>query len=271
MITAISITSLEVPELIPYRTLRQSVEQYQQGIFVAEGTKVVQRLFESSFEILSVLVTPEWFNHYHDLFHSRSEHIQAYVGQKQLLETIVGFNLHQGIMAVGKIPFQPSLDILISQSPSPYLFVALDGLTNSENIGVLVRNCAALGVQAMLIGESSSSPYLRRAVRNSMGTVFKMPILHCNDLVQTLGILQRVHKCRIIAAHPHVVTETIQQTDFSASSCIVFGSEGDGISPKILAACDCVTTIPMQQGVDSLNVASASAVVLYEVMRQRNI
>jgi tRNA G18 (ribose-2'-O)-methylase SpoU len=171
---------------------------------------------------------------------------------------------------LGKIPLQANLDSVLAQSSSPRLFVAIDGLANSENLGVLVRNCAAFGVQALFVGETSSSPYLRRAVRNSMGTVFTLPVVHCGNLVQTLILLRQSHQFKIIAAHPHAEEHDIQHTDFSPHCCIVFGSEGNGISPQVLSACDSAAAIPMQQGVDSLNVANASAVFLYEAMRQRN-
>ena len=269
MITTVSITSLNHPDLTPYRTLRQSVEQFRKGMFIAEGTMVVQRLLESTNSIVSVLITPEWLEDYRERLAARPEQITVYVGKKELLNTIVGYNLHQSIMALGKIPAQETLDSVLAQSPPPRLFVAMDGLANAENIGVLVRNCTAFGVQAILVGETSSSPYLRRAVRNSMGTIFKMPVVHCTKLAETLAALQRTYEFKIFAAHPHTDEHSIQRTDFSGNCCLVFGSEGNGVSPEVLSVSDSPVAIPMQRGVDSLNVASASAVFLYEVLRQR--
>lgn len=271
MVTILPIQSLEEPDLMPYRTLRQSVEHFQKGIFVAEGEKVVRRLLESPLEILSALVTPGWLSVYRELFSVRPEEISVYVGEKELLETIVGFNLHQGIMALGKIPVQDDLDSILHQTPLPRLFVAIDGLTNSENLGVLVRNCVAFGVQALLVGETSSSPYLRRAVRNSMGTIFKLPVVHTDNLVTSLHRLKQFYAFSLIAAHPHTEEQQVHGVDFSQSCCIVFGSEGSGISKQVLSPCDYTAAIPMQSNVDSLNVASASAVFLYEVWRQRNL
>jgi len=271
MFTIVSITSLNHPDLTPYRTLRQSVEQFRKGMFIAEGTIVVQRLLESTYKIVSVLMAPEWLEDYRQYLDARPEHITVFVGEKALLNTIVGYNLHQGIMALGKIPAQETLELVLIQSSSPRLFFAIDGLANAENIGVLVRNCAAFGVQAILVGETSSSPYLRRAVRNSMGTVFKMPVVHCTNLAETLATLQSSHQFKIFAAHPHTEEHSIQRTDFSGNCCLVFGNEGHGVSPQVLSACDRPVAIPMQHGVDSLNVASASAVFLYEVIRQRAI
>lgn len=269
MITTLSISSLEHQELKPYRTLRQPHEHFQYGIFVAEGEKVVHRLIESHLEILSVLITPEWLEHYQPLLNARAESIRAFVAEKSLLETIVGFNLHQGIMAVGKIPSPVDIESILAQSLRPWLFIAVDGLTNSENLGVLVRNCAAFGVQGIFVGETSSSPYLRRAVRNSMGAVFELSVVQCENLVEALKTLSMYHHCKIIATHPHADEQSIHQIDFSSDCCLVFGNEGNGISPQVLSACDMTVAIPMQRGVDSLNVASASAVFLYEVLRQR--
>jgi len=269
LITLIPITTLENPDLAPYRTLRQSTDHFRQGMFIAEGEKVVLRLLESPLYVLSVLITTERLEQYDEFMSDRPENIKVFVGKKKLLDTIVGFDLHQGIMALGKIPIQASLDSVLSESKSPYLFVAIDGLTNAENIGVLVRNCAAFGVQAVLVGETSSSPYLRRAVRNSLGTVFKIPIVHCRNLAETLKLLRNDHEFKIIAAHPRSKEHIIQNVDFSDHCCIVFGSEGDGIGQRVLSACDITAAIPMQLGVDSLNVANANAVFLYEAARQR--
>jgi tRNA G18 (ribose-2'-O)-methylase SpoU len=271
MISIIHIEILDQPELFPYRTLRQPVEHFQKGMFVAEGEKVVHRLLESPLEIISALVTPEWLSIYQEYFAARTESITLYVGDKKLLETIVGFNLHQGIMALGKIPSPAQLESTLQQTSPPHFFVAVDGLTNSENLGVLVRNCAAFGVQALLVGETSSSPYLRRAVRNSMGTIFKLPIVHCQHLASSLQRLHHSHSFSVIAAHPHEENKQIHQTLYGGDCCIVFGSEGSGISAEVRSICDTAVAIPMQSNVDSLNVASASAVFLYEVWRQRNL
>lgn len=263
------IETLEGAEFQPYRTLRRPLEHQRQGIFVAESERVVRKLLESDLETISVLLTPEWLDVYKPLLEQRKENPAVFVAPKNLLDSIVGFNLHQAIMAVAKIPKPATLEHILTSNAKPYLLCAIDGLTNAENLGVLVRNCAAFGVQAILVGETSSSPYLRRAVRNSMGTVFTLPVVHLTNLVQTLQELRSLHAIRSIAAHPHTDKKTIAQVDFTASCCIVLGSEGEGVSPTVLNACDDMVAIPMKEGVDSLNVASASAVFLYEVQRQR--
>jgi tRNA G18 (ribose-2'-O)-methylase SpoU len=263
------IDSLENPDLVPYLTLRRTVDHERQGIFVAEGEKVVARLMESDVEVTSVLITGEWLEIYRNRLESRSGRIEAFVGDKSLLSTIVGFHLHQGIMAVARIPKALELETIVKQSKRPILFVAVDGMTNSENLGVVVRNCVAFGVQALIVGETSSSPYLRRSVRNSMGTIFKLPVVQTLNLAETIHDLKERFSIEVIAAHPRAEQDTTSSSYFANDCCIVLGSEGYGISEKVLAACSQAAAIPMMSGVDSLNVSSASAVFLYEVMRQR--
>jgi tRNA G18 (ribose-2'-O)-methylase SpoU len=269
MLSLHHVDRIDLPDLAIYRTLRQPTEHFRNGMFVAEGDKVVRKLFESSLSVCSVLLTPEWFAQLRPLLELRPEQIDVYVASKDAVESIVGFNLHQGLMAVGKIPAPASLPDVIASSPRPLFLVGVDGLTNSENLGVLTRTCAAFGVHGIIAGETSSSPYLRRAVRNSMGTVFRMPIVHTTNLVEAILSLQRDHGVTVIAAHPHSERNDIASTDLRGNCCIVFGSEGNGISQPVLNACGSAVAVPMQNGVDSLNVASAAAVFLYEVFRQR--
>jgi tRNA G18 (ribose-2'-O)-methylase SpoU len=264
------IETLDAPGLEPYKTLRQTADHRKQGIFVAEGDKVVARLLESRIEPLSFLLTPEWFEVHRAHLESLPGTIAVFVGDKALLNTIVGFHLHQGIMAVAKIPESPSLAEAVKLSKKPLLFVAVEGMTNSENLGVLIRNCAAFGVQALIVGENSSSPYLRRAVRNSMGTIFKLPVLQTENLITTLSELNTLFSVHVVAAHPHSEQTSLPTVDFQRNICVVFGSEGSGISSGVLAACNESAAIPMSNGVDSLNVSNASAVFLYEVARQRS-
>jgi tRNA G18 (ribose-2'-O)-methylase SpoU len=263
------IESLDLPELAPYRTLKRPVNHQAQGIFVAESEKVVRRLLASHFPVVSVLLPEKWVSEFEPLLRSRPENIPIFVVEKkELLERLIGFSMFQGVMAVGKIPAPVSLDEVISKSAKPRFFVAVDALANAENLGVLVRNCVAFGVQALLVGETSSSPFLRRAVRNSMGTIFQLPVVEPPTLVHALREL-RDQGFHCIAAHPPASGKNLSQVDLSGDCCVVFGSEGYGISPNVLAACDEAVAIPMPPTVDSLNVGSAAAVFLYEVQRQR--
>ena len=266
-----SVTTLDLPGLQPYRTLRRPVEHMRSGIFIAEGEKVVRRLLASGLPIDSFLLTPEWLE-------SLTTELDAYsttmptifLAERSILEQIVGITLHQGIMAQARVPVEKPFDEVIGNLPSPHFIVALDGLANSENVGAVVRNCAAFGVDAIIVGETSSSPYLRRAVRNSMGTVFKMRVAHVQDLALTLQSLHSSHETRVIAAHAHEQV-TIGESKLAGNICIVLGSEGDGISERVLDTSSDRVMIPMMNDTDSLNVASASAVFLYEAQKQRSL
>lgn len=262
------IKSLELPELQPYRSMRQSQTQFEQGIFVAEGVKVVRRLLASNFIVVSVLFPEKWLAEFTPLLEARPENIPVFLAEKNVLEELVGFSMYQGVLAVGKIPAHTSLADALRLSARPRLFAAVDGVCNAENLGALVRNCAAFSVQALIVGETSSSPFLRRSVRNSMGTIFQMPVVETPRLVDTLREL-RAHGVRCIAAHPHVSGRTLSQADFTGDCCILFGSEGEGISAAALEACDDAVAVPMPPTVDSLNVGAAAAVFLYEASRQR--
>ncbi len=278
-------SSFDSPELRPYANLRRPAEHEAQGIFVAEGTKVVRRLLESHFAVASVVLPEKWLDDFRPLLEARPEPITVYLADKKFLETLVGFSMFQGVLAVGQRPPAVSLDDILQKSPAPRLFVAVDALTNAENLGALVRNCVAFGVQALIIGETSSSPFLRRAVRNSMGTIFQLPVIELAKLGLRHRFKTKPHATRLtlaeclkelrargvrcIAAHPHTDKKRLSQANFSGDCCIVFGSEGDGISTAVLEACDEAVAIPMPPTVDSLNVGAAAAVFLYEVARQR--
>jgi tRNA G18 (ribose-2'-O)-methylase SpoU len=268
MFTVHKIDSLDLPELAPYRTMRQQLEHRRQQFFIAEGEKVVRRLLESRFTVVSLLLPEKWLEVLEPLLRARPEEIQVYVAEKQVLETLTGFSMYQGLLAMGRIPTLATLDGVLRSSKRPVLFAAVDGLTSAENLGALVRNSVGFGAQGLLVGETSSSPFLRRAVRSSMGTIFQLPVVELADLPAALQELRR-QNIRCIAAHPHTDRKMVSQADYTRDCCLVFGSEGYGISASVLAACDEAVAIPMSHGVDSLNVGSASAVFLYEANRQR--
>ena len=293
------VTGFDRPGLAPYATLRQSDELRRAGLFVAEGDKVVRRLLASDFGVVNVLLPERRLAEFEPLVRARPEDITIYIMEIEELEKLTGFPFFQGVLAVGKVPRVNTLDSVLTAAPRPHLLVASDGLTNAENIGLLVRNCAAFGVHGLLVDETTASPFLRRSVRNSMGTIFKLPVIECalpmerraslgsggdfsaivpsdarrsgetkSSLVPALTEL-RARGVRVLAAHLAAGARTIHDTDLAGDCCVVFGNEGAGVSPAVLAACDEPVLIPMSGDVDSLNVGSAAAVFLYEAARQR--
>lgn len=263
-----TLATLDSPELWPYRTMRMQHAHWVERIFVAEGEKVVRRLLESDHEVVSVLLPEHEFEELRPLIETRTETVRVYLAQKRVLEHLTGFTFYQGLLATGRIPAPLPLEIALARSPRPRLFAAADGLANAENLGALVRNCAAFGVHALVVGETSSSPYLRRAVRSSMGTIFRLPVVETHALVETLRQLQ-AYGVACVAADPHPAARSPAEVGLTGDCCIVFGSEGEGLAPGVREACGQRVAIPMVPQVDSLNVGSAAAVLLYEANRQR--
>jgi tRNA G18 (ribose-2'-O)-methylase SpoU len=260
------VSSLQQSGLEPYLTLRRPDEHLRKGIFVAEGGKVVLRLLAAALDVDSILVTPPWLERVsREPGRERETPLTVFLAEQDLVRQIVGYRLHQGIMAVGRVPPEPSIDDI----PDRHLLVALDGLSQAENVGVIVRNCAGFAVDAVISGETSCSPYLRRAVRNSMGGVFSLPVHHARDLAETLAWLRRRKGTRIVVADAHGTT-AIRDVRLDGNICLVAGNEEAGASEGVLNIADERVVIPMGHRTDSLNVASAAAVFLYEARRQRS-
>lgn len=268
--TIADVTSLDLPGIVQYRSLRQPLLHRKQGLFIVEGDKVVASFLASELAVVSVLATSTWIAAWTETLQQRPEQIAVYRASAELLEQIVGFRYHQGVMALGRVPQSNSLEEIVGQSPNrAKLFVALEQVTSAENTGAIVRNCAACGVDALIIGETSADPYLRRAVRNSMGTVFSLPLLYAESLSATLQQLQSTYKFSIVAAHPRKDSVPMHLVDFRGNCCLVFGTEGTGLSEAVATLAATAAVIPMAQGVDSFNVACANAILLYETFRQR--
>jgi tRNA G18 (ribose-2'-O)-methylase SpoU len=268
--TVTPVTDFADPRLAPFRNLKAQVDHLNQGVFVAEGEKVIRRLLASPHRVVSVLVPPECVTDYEPLLAARAETITLFVAGRDILRNLTGFSIFQGQLALAQVPRAATVEELLSLH-RPHLFAAIDGLSNAENVGAVIRNAAALGVQAIIVGETSGHAYLRRSVRSSMGTIFQLPYHACaagTDLATTLTQL-RAYGVRCLAAHPHPDRRTLWDADLTGDACIVLGSEGDGLRPEVLAACDEAVAIPMCESVDSLNVASAAAVFFAEAQRQR--
>ena len=265
----LSVAEFDTPELAPYRTMRWQDEQRQQGIFVAEGDKVVYRLLESELEITSLLLPVKWYEQHSELLAQRPESkIDVFTAEKEILEQLTGYSFYQGILAVARVPKPTTLEEVIQRTPKPRLLVALDEISSAPNMGGLIRSCVAFGVDALVVGETCCSPWLRRSVRSSMGTIFKLPIVEGVKLPDAMKVLKDAG-LRTIAAHAHAEQRSVSAIDFNQDCVVVLGSEGHGISDEVLKLCDDEVVIPMQNQVDSLNVGTAGAIFLYEAARQR--
>lgn len=263
------VESLGLPELSWYLTLRRPEEHERAGVLVATNAKVVQRLLASRFPVVSALLTPAWFEKLESQLRAREDEINIYIAERPLLESITGYQMHQGALAVAKIPPQPSFESLLESSPRPLLLAAVEGIASAENLGAVVRNCAAFGAHFLVVSETCGSPFQRRAVSGSMGTIFEQPVVHVDSLVEKLTAL-RARGVRCLAAHPRPGARKLAAVDLRGDCCLVFGAEGPGLTTAALDACDDTVEIPMPSHMNSLNVASATAVFLYEATRQRD-
>jgi len=264
----ITVESLAWPGLEWYQTLRRTEEHEQAGVLVATNAKVVKRLLASSFTVVSALLTPAWWEKLEPALRARPEDICIYLAPQALLETITGYKMHQGALALAKIPPQRDLATLLATSPRPLLLAAAEGIASAENLGAIVRSAAAFGAHFVICGETCGSPFQRRAVSGSMGSLFEQPVVQVDNLVNTLLTL-RAQGVRCLAAHPRPGAKQLGAVDLRGDCCLVFGAEGPGLTPAVLAACDDLVEIPMPSHMNSLNVASAAAVFLYEATRQR--
>ena len=262
------VQSLDAPELQLYRTLKRVEEHEQAGVLVAANNKVIKRLLASQFTVVSALLTPVWLEKLEAQLRARPEEIRVFIADPPLLETITGYKLHQGALAVAKIPSLPDLETLLKNSPRPLLIAAVEGIASAENLGAVVRSCAAFGAHFLIVGETCGSPFQRRAVSGSMGTIFAQPLVRADNLVATLTAL-RARGVRCLAAHLRVDAKKLAVADLRGDCCLIFGAEGPGLTAKVLAACDDLVEIPMPSHMNSLNVATAAAVFLYEATRQR--
>ncbi len=264
-----TVESLDMPELALYRTLRRVAEHERAGVLVATNAKVMRRLLASRFPVVSALLTPAWLERLEPQLRARPEEIRVYVAGQKLMETITGYQLHQGVLAVARIPPAPDFETLFARAPKPLLLAAVEGIASAENLGAVVRSCAAFGTHFVVVGETCGSPFQRRAVSGSMGCIFEQPVVQVPNLVETLTTL-RARGVRCLAAHPRPGARKLAAVDLRDSCCLVFGAEGPGLTAAALAACDDTVEIPMPSHMNSLNVAAAAAVFLYEAARQRS-
>ena len=263
------VQSLDAPELALYLTLRRVEEHERAGVLVAANVKVVKRLLASRFTVVSALLTPAWLEKLEPQLRARTEsEISIYVAKQKVLETITGYQMHQGALAAAKIPPLPDLETLLKNSPRPLLLAAVEGIASAENLGSIVRCCAAFGVHFLIVGETCGSPFQRRAVAGSMGTIFEQPAVRVANLAATLAEL-RSRGVRCLAAHPRADAKKLAAVDLRGDCCLVFGAEGPGLTADMLAASDDMVEIPMPSHMNSLNVAVAAGIFLYEATRQR--
>ncbi len=234
--------------------VRRRVEA-ERGFFIAESPLVVRRLLESGRRIRSVLVTPARFDTLSDAFASAALDAPVYVAPDAVLRRVVGFDLHRGAVAAADRWPMPAVERVLHGARR---VAVLERVNDHENLGVLFRSAAALGVDAVLLDPECSDPLYRRSVRVSIGHVLRLPwtrIASVDD-VRRAGLTT-------FALTPSAGATPIDVVDWPERVALLFGAEGHGLSDRWLDAADHRVKIPMRPGADSLNVATAAAVAFY--------
>jgi tRNA G18 (ribose-2'-O)-methylase SpoU len=257
----IVIESLDDSRLEPYRNLKHTNLTRWSGRFIAEGRLVVERLLQSGLAVESVLVSRR---RQHTVADRIAADVLVLVLADELARKMLGYNFHAGVLACAHRPAPRDLESVLRDHPGSMTLVACDSVVGPENLGAILRLSAAFGVDAILVGKGSADVYSRRVLRVSMGAAFSLPIVESLDLPTTLAHL-RHSGIETIATVAESSAEPLPTFRRSTRAAIVLGNEYAGVSPTIGAACDRRVTIPMAAGADSINVATAAAIVLYEL------
>ncbi len=241
-----------------YRDVKDRDLTGRDGLFMAEGQVVLERLFASDLcETVSVLTTPKRLA---ALDVSRlGEDVPVYVVPQVVMDATAGFAIHRGYLALGR--YKPSRPLEQVLARPRLRLMALSAIANVDNMGGLMRNAAAFGIDAVLLDGDCCDPLYRKAIRVSVGGVFKTPHYRVEDLVDTL----KAHDIAAYALSPagEVTLDALRPV---ARSAFIFGAEGPGLAAEVLDACTSVR-IDMHGGFDSLNVATTGGIVLYSICR----
>lgn len=296
----ICVENLDDPRLRPYRNLRERTLRGE-SIFVAEGALVVERLLRSRFGVESILTTRKETGLGACLAAVPADVPIYRVDERAAANELVGFEFHQGILAVGKRAPIPTLleglDATFGEngqngqnsedgesgeaariatgtrflSRRGGALVVLPDATKPDNLGLAFRCAAALGAEAVVLGERCCDPFSRRALRVSMGGVLQTPIFRAENLLDEIAEARRRWGVRFFATVLNDEAASLPEIDaWPERTAFVFGNEYSGLSPEFVAACDRSAMIPMRPDVDSLNLGVSVGVFLYEFNRARS-
>lgn len=257
------ITTLDAPALADYARLTdvalRRVTEPAGGLYIAESITVIGRALRASHRPRSVLTSERWLPELETLLGQTD--VTVYVGEPGVLEDLTGFHLHRGALASMHRPEPLDPAMLLRDARR---IVIVEDVMDHTNVGAIFRSVAGLGADAVLVTPRCADPLYRRSVRVSMGTVLQVPWTRLPEWADAVPLL---HDAGFTIAALALADDAVALRDFASTApervALVVGSEGDGLSRAALDAADVVVTIPMGHGVDSLNVAAASAVALY--------
>ena len=260
----IEIFAADDPRMAPYRAVRDQELLRNHDLFVAEGENLVLRLAASRYPMHSLLVAA---NRADDFLRRLARPQRCYIASEALLAAIAGFSFHRGVLALGRRLPLPQLPDWYPQNPRAQKWVVLCGLQDAENIGVLLRTCAAFGVDAIVLDAHTIDPFYRRVIRVSMGAVFSLPLVRSDDLGSDINFLQQKVGAALYATVLSDSATPLHDVQPAAAWALLLGNEYHGLDASNSARCDHRITLPMRPGIDSLNVAVAAGIFLYHFCR----
>ena len=263
----IEVTDLAAPELDVYARLTEAQLRNRlepdKGVFIAESPKVIATALDAGYEPLSLLMERRHIEGDAQPILARCGGIPVYTAERETLARLTGFELTRGVLCAMRRPRLPSVEEVCARARR---VAVLEGIVDHTNVGAIFRSAAALGVDAVLLTSAGSDPLYRRAVRVSMGTVFQVPWTY---LPEDTDWQETLHALGFQTAAMALRDDSLRIDDKRLRTvprlAIVLGTEGDGLASNTIAACDYTVRIPMTHGVDSLNVAAASAVAFYQL------
>lgn len=258
------IEHLDDPRVAGFRNLRDGGAPAREGLFVVEGRDNLRRLLcASSFEVRAMLLTPTALEALRGALASAPSSAPVYVASSDTLSELAGFHIHRGCLALGSRGDATSLGELVAERPP--LLLALEYVGNADNVGGLFRNAMAFGVGGVLLCPRTCDPLYRKATRVSMGGTLTVPFARATDWPNELRRLQSLGY-EIVALHPGADAEPLAAGSNASAQrplLLLVGNEGQGLSEQVLALADRRVCIPMADGVDSLNVATACGIALH--------
>jgi tRNA G18 (ribose-2'-O)-methylase SpoU len=255
----VPITDLDDPKIAIYRSLKATNQTRRLGQFVVEGEKLVERLLASRFPPVSVLVTDR---HEPRLTAHVPADVPLYVVPHKLVDSIVGFAFHRGVLACAERRPWPHLDEIVKHAGTRLTLVICPRLSNPENLGAIARIGDVFGIDAILTGPSCPDPFSRRVLRVSMGSILRVPLICDERFGAMVDDLARSDQLVLVAAVADAAAEPFDGAPRPDRLGLVLGDEDQGIEPQWLARCRRIVTIPMRPGAGSLNVAVAAGILL---------
>jgi tRNA G18 (ribose-2'-O)-methylase SpoU len=264
--SVIPIHSLDDPRLAPYRNLKERDLARDGDRFIAEGEHLVKRLLASRMTTESVLLADRRVAEIAPLV---PPHIPVYSAPADVVNQVLGFKFHAGVMAVGIRGPSPTIDeiMTVAATGDRVTLLICPEIEKTDNLGAIIRIAAAFGVDAMILGERCCDPVFRQSVRVSMGTAFVLPIVRSDNLARDLRRLRAEFGVELIGSVLADDAQRLEDVARPRRMGLLLGNEAQGLGADLEGLCDRRVTIPMKLGTDSLNVAVAAGVFLYHFTR----